>query len=893
MGEASKLCKVGEASKLCKVGEASKLCKAFLFTFVLLAMASCADYDATEAVAPGGDPLDVRAEVEQQYVTRASDGGFADGDQIGVFIVNWTSPNPSEGGASPILKPTGNHADNVRFTYSEADGKWTGSYQLYWKDKVTPVDAYGYYPFDAELQNTQAYPFTIQKNQRDQLKTGRQLTGYEQSDFLWAKQEKVVPTAATVSLKHHHLMAGIKVVLAEGEGFQEGEWAGIDKTVLIESTILDATINLQTGTVAPQGSTPDLITPLPLREGQGGRSAFRAVVVPQTVAAGKTLITLTIDNTTYRFTRPEAMTYIPGKLHQFTFDVQKTVETGDYQFTLISEAVTAWENDPQSHNGEAREYLVIELTENDRIHEKIEALGLDPNEIEALKLVGTLSCWPWDDDFEYMRNMKKLQAINMKELHLKNYNVNIDNIGDYDSRSWVERTYGTTEGYDGDPGEYVLPGGAFENMSQLRYFVFPDTLKAIGNMAFAGTSLCGSLILPEGLKYIGDGSFVAYGHQHALLTGELYIPSSVEYMGGAFSSPDDSHDVYFSNEIILPERLKVLGGGAFTGCRFMTGTVRIPEGLTVVNEFLPAQISGPAIIPQGVKVVNGVGKGITSLYLPEGVEEIGFGAFWDCSKLEGTLRFPSTIRNIGVNAFAGVALSHIELPEGLEIIEEGAFCYMGNLLDTLRIPSTVRQIRNGAFRFDTQLTAVILPAGLEGIQDDAFQGCYSLDYIECQAVNPPEITGNTFSGVEKNNFTLIVPKGSVEKYKNAPHWCEFKRISSDQKFVCRPMKAKLLNKSNVRQLVLNADTNWEVQSCPSWIHLDKTSGSKKTELQVTIDAMPHGQGDREGKVAFRLARNDDDGQPVTCDYLVQQFDYEYEEDGIIPCRRPQRASAAA
>jgi hypothetical protein len=52
-----------------------------------------------------------------------------------------------------------------------------------------------------------------------------------------------------------------------------------------------------------------------------------------------------------------------------------------------------------------------------------------------------------------------------------------------------------------------------------------------------------------------------------------------------------------------------------------------------------------------------------------------------------------------------------------------------------------------------------------------------------------------------------------------------------------------------------------------------------------IDAMPHNQGDREGTVVFKLKRNDEDGQPITCTYTVQQFDYQYEEDGVIPMQK--------
>ena len=823
----------------------------------------------------GDNAMQLSAEIQQQYITRANDGGFADGDEIGVFIVNYQDET------EPVLQATGNHADNVRFTYNEETGKWTGSYQLYWKDKKTPVDAYGYYPFDAELSSTTAYQFSVQKNQHDNMKTGRKLSGYEASDFLWAKQKKVVPTTGLINLQHHHLMAGIKVKLIEGIGFDEGEWDEIQKTVLIENTILQSSINMQTGTVSliSNGSVQSI---LPQQSG----NIFRAVVIPQTVSADKSLLSITIDNKTYRPTRDEEMVYYPGKLHNFTYEVQKSLETGDYQFSLISESITPWENDPESHNGTAKEYVVLHMEAGTVLEDLLKEKGLRASQIENLKITGTLDDagrWGYLNNFEFMRDsMPNLHALNLKECCV------MGSVGDW-GLTWVEEIYGTTEGFEGDPYAYVIGRDAFKYMHQLRYFVFPDTLRAIGSAAFHETNLVGSLIFPEGLKYIGSEVFTYGPDYRTLLTGELYIPSTVEYIGdGAFSG------CFFQNELVLPEHMTYLGCNAFEGCKFMTGTARVPNGLTEFNlSAFPEQIGGPLVIPQGVKRITDKGwvyHSYTSLTLHEGLEEIGSSAFFGCGSMRGTLRIPSTVKRIGEDAFLGAGFSHLELPEGLEIIEQCTFGYCGNLLDTLHIPSTVKQIRGEAFRDCNQLTAVILPAGLDGIQDEAFAGCYSLDYIECLAVNPPEITGSTFSGVEKNNFTLIVPKGSVEAYKNAPHWCEFKRISSDQKFVCRPMKAKLLNKSNVRELVINADTNWEMVSCPSWIHLDKTSGYKKTEIQVTIDAMPHNQGDREGKVVFQLDRLDDEGQPITCEYLVQQFDYEYEEDGVIPMQKATKGN---
>ena len=845
-------------------------------------LAACADQDIVQDNPNSGDAMELRAEISQQYTTRANDGGFADGDQIGVFIVNYKNDETQP------LQPTGNHADNVRFTYDATTGKWTGSYQIYWKDKTTPIDAYGYYPFDAELSSTQSYPFSVQQNQRDPMKTGRKLSGYEQSDFLWAKREGVFPTAGAVTLQHHHLMAGVKVVLTEGDFFDDGEWNNLEKTVLVENTITESTINLQTGVVTPIGTTTGTITPLASGRGAGGEASFRAIVIPQTIAAGNTLFSITIDGKSYQFKREESMIYYPGKLHQFTFEVQKSLETGDFLLNLISESVTPWENDTDSHNGTAREYITVHVEEGQYLGDVIEQMGLDPEKIVNLKLTGCISEYiagylfenePYyasgAESFYYIRdNMTNLEAVNMKELRTKN----MRSYASLWDGSWIldDRGEPLCDAY-GHPihADDYIPSYALSEVNTLAYVVFPDSLKGIGDAAFLNTGLRGALILPEGLKHIGGEAF----RGQRLLTGDLHIPSTVEYIGGG-----SFYECNFTNELILPEHMVYLGGQAFGNCKYMTGSIHIPDGLDEVNRSWPDQIGGPAIIPQGVKRVNGIGRGITSVYIPNGVEEIGEEAFCEYSKLTGKVHIPSTVKKIGGSAFRSwgcVPITHVDLPEGLEIIEEFTFYGCSFLQDTIVIPSSVKQIGDHAFGNCHMLNAIILPAGLEGIQGDAFGGCFSLDYIQCMGSTPPIIEENTFSGVEKNNFTVVVPEGAVEAYKNADGWREFKRISTYRNFVCRPTKAKLLNKSNIRDIILNADEAWTVKECPSWVHLDKTSGYKKTELKATIDAMAHGAGDREGNVVFQLNRNDEDGNPITCTFQIQQFDYEIDEDATV------------
>ena len=204
---------------------------------IITAIVSCMHEDdmhfANDIDESSKQEIMLRAEVSQQYVTRANDNGFADGDDIGVFIVNY------KGGNSQELSLTGNHADNVRFTYNEEDNKWTGAYQIFWEDIHSSVDAYSYYPFDGNLSSVSEYPFSVQHIQ-DMAVGYKGITGYEASDFLWAKAQNVSASSGAIILNHRHVMAGIQVALVEGSGFEDGEWEILPKQVMIESTKIPA-----------------------------------------------------------------------------------------------------------------------------------------------------------------------------------------------------------------------------------------------------------------------------------------------------------------------------------------------------------------------------------------------------------------------------------------------------------------------------------------------------------------------------------------------------------------------------------------------------------------------------------------------------------------------------
>ena len=809
-------------------------------------------------------PISLGGEIDQVYLTRANDSGFADKDQIGVYIVDY---NGSEAGT---LCNNGNRADNVKHTFDEASYKWTAARDIYWKNKDTHVDVYGYYPYSA-VDEVNAMSFEVSKDQSADAQSGK-LGGYESSDFLWGKVEDVAPTDRVIKIAFHHKLAGVRVSLVEGTGFAEGEWAAASKQVLITGTRRKATIDLATptGDVSTTGIIP-LVKD----------NDFRAVVIPQDIAAGTNLVSITVNGIAYKYNQAEAMSFIAGKQHNFTITVNKRGD-GDFEFTLSGESITAWENDSASHDARAKEYVIINVDTPGTLDKCIAAAGKDLTELRNLKLTGKIN----SRDMAIMRLvMTRLAALNMKEVEIVK--------GEGGQLTKADGYSGGDGGYGAnDDGE--IPNYAFNGKKTLTSLVLPDKLTKIGGErgggrgAFNGCeNLSGSLIIPEGVVEIEPAAFGGCSG----LTGELVLPSTLKILGDADICYTPEHDGVFAgcnfvSEVKLPEGLEELGAGTFYRCENLYGEIRLPEGLKSIGDgaFCGCKnMSGSISIPQGVVIIpndcfNGTWLGGT-LTLHNGIISIGSGAFANTG-MKGELILPENLDVISSDAFYNCDFSgKLVLPESLHTIGNRAFAYNWRLMGTLEIPENVISIGAGAFASCRSLEGVIFPEGLESIRCNgnggAFQDCFGLNKIVCKGTIPPYIQDGAFNGVAKDNFTVEVPEDAVITYQNEPGWSDFKRISAYRNLVIRPSVATALNTSVSRELVLNADEEWIVESQPDWVTLSQTSGNGKTELTLTFSQMPAGD-DREGKIVFKLKDKD---YRTIC--TVTQYDYEYAEDEMV------------
>ena len=763
--------------------------------------------------------------------TRASDAGFMDGDMMGVYVVDYVDNQPG------TLATQGNRADNVRFTFDQGSASWNGTTDIYWKDSNTPVDIYGYYPFDAELSNVTDYKFSVSTYQDDAPESG-QVGSYEASDLLWAKAVEVYPTDATVTLTYGHMLSCVRVKLQMGDGFEASQWNELNKVVMINNTITDASVDLSTGIALPEdGASVKSIVPYLYND------EYRAIVIPQMVPAAQELINITVDGQSYSFKREQGMTFSSGKMYQFTIRVDKRTDSGDYLFSFVGENINDWEDNSEFVEGSSRAYLTITLDRPGTLEQTLVDSGKDYEVIKSLKVVGEVN----HTDLRFMgQRMSSLAYVNLHDIKI---------IGNENE-------------------EDVLIG--FDAHSALRGIVFPKYFKKIGSRAFRRSGLFGTVVIPEGVVEI-DGE--AFSECSGITS--VKFPSTLKIIRGAAFALTG-----IRGYIQLPEGLEIVGPneygnqkwGAFAWLDDFSGIYHLPSTLTYYEGLAFPGMTGDIIVPQGVtRITPGAheNSSCTSVHIPEGVERIDGYAFRG-SKIQGELKLPSTCKYIAGDAFKNTNISSVILPDNLRFLGAGAFADCKRLTGVLEFPERLIRVSESLFEDCTMLEGVILHEDVVSIEDYAFSGCHNMSSFICMAEEPPYLAENAFNGVPRDNFTVEVPSGSIDKYKRAPGWREFKRIAEYSNFVCRPSAATALNTMRRQTLVLNADGPWTVTSMPEWCIVSPMSGDGKTQLALTINEMPHGSPERSDDIVFTLTET---GHQTSCE--VHQYDYIHQEDQVL------------
>ena len=143
-------------------------------------------------------------------------------------------------------------------------------------------------------------------------------------------------------------------------------------------------------------------------------------------------------------------------------------------------------------------------------------------------------------------------------------------------------------------------------------------------------------------------------------------------------------------------------------------------------------------------VVGSAGQDVQNL-----VSRLRIVLFSFCSSLT-SVTIPNSVTTTGGSAFSGCSA-----------------------LTSVTIPNSVTKIGDSAFLGCRSLKNFTFGSGLQSIGQEAFSNCINITQISSEAVVPPTCRRNALNGINKSKCKLIVPKNSLDAYKQADQWKDF------------------------------------------------------------------------------------------------------------------------
>ncbi len=290
----------------------------------------------------------------------------------------------------------------------------------------------------------------------------------------------------------------------------------------------------------------------------------------------------------------------------------------------------------------------------------------------------------------------------------------------------------------------ILPEGlveigefAFMYAVKLETVNFPSTLREIKRRCFSDCRALNvnPLIIPEGVEQIGNTAFV----NCQSLTSKVILPSTIKKIGNS---------AFFQAKITecnFPDGLIEVGDAAFYACRLKEAILpNTCQSFPGDSHFALNYELERARIPDGLKIIpESFLDNCEKMYectMPNSVETIGYGAFWQCWSLKELI-----------------------LSTNLKTIErEGLYYCKG-------------------------LNSIKFPATLETLGPESCLHWKNVNEIYCAAQTPPTCMhstlnpgnspwgryGSDFENRTRQDIPIYVPIGTADLYRNAWGWDYF------------------------------------------------------------------------------------------------------------------------
>ena len=322
----------------------------------------------------------------------------------------------------------------------------------------------------------------------------------------------------------------------------------------------------------------------------------------------------------------------------------------------------------------------------------------------------------------------------------------------------------TITGYSGNATALYIPGEidghevvaigdrAFENRTDLRTVMIPDSVTEMGGYAFNNCTNLSNVTLSKNLESMGSSAF---GNCDGLT--QIEIPKSLDIGGnyylGAFSDCANIKKVTFERgttkiasslfcgctgieKIDIPDTVTIIQDYAFKECKNLS-TVNIPESVTEIGSkaFYECISLSNVNIPDSVTKIGGYAfyqcKNLVNVILSKNLEKIDCNAFGNCDGLT-QIEIPKSL-DIGGDYYSGAFadcanIKKVTFERGTTKIASSLFCGCTGI-EKIDIPDTVTVIQDYAFKECKNLSTVNIPENVTEIGSKAFYECISLSNV--------------------------------------------------------------------------------------------------------------------------------------------------------------------
>lgn len=288
--------------------------KYILLASVALAMTACGsddnyiDDDTPVAV-------EITATIGESSLSRAGDISWANGDRIGVTMIE-------SDGAKRYA--------NMLYTTPDADGIFTGT-PLYFKNKLDAVTLTAYYPF-AGTEGTSVSVIEASTLAADQTPVGQALF-----DFLYDSKADVIGTDPKVKFTFSHKMSKLTLIFKNGNGAD----VSTIKSCVIEGLVLQGSFDPADGTCAAKSGVDAQPLSVDVTAGVVHEAPQSSLIIfPQTVAGNGLRLKITdTDGQEYACDLTfENNSILSGKNYLYSIKVNKT------GLTVEQSTINKWED---------------------------------------------------------------------------------------------------------------------------------------------------------------------------------------------------------------------------------------------------------------------------------------------------------------------------------------------------------------------------------------------------------------------------------------------------------------------------------------------------------------------------------------------------------------------